>query len=157
MIITKRADELKPGDVIFAGINSAPRAVLNAIAAIDKTINLVTAALHVELPNIIATNHASGYTFDVEVPDPKVSDENLADLIKAARAWLGGSVPTITERDLIGRLVDTLSPPNPPTYEELLAAVKDFTDPPRATIDGHPNNFTKGLALVDRARKAGLL
>lgn len=164
MIIQKRADELKPGDILAK--KGLHRAVVIATSQLNpQCVSIIMVRLgstgYINSPALPATNEAP---FDVEVPDPKVSDDDLADLIKAARAWLNGSVPTISDRDLIARLVDKLSPPNPPTLDEVLLALTDAAQ----WVGVDPERYSDGIveagkvgnrvdSIIQRARHAGMI
>jgi len=113
-------------------------------------------------PALPATNEAP---FDVEVPDPLVSPDDIDNLIRIARNWINGNPPTIGARKAAQEIVDRLSPPNPPTYEELLAALEVTTKYAMIDSDRLAESEYKEVqcaekdaqALLDRARQAGLL
>jgi hypothetical protein len=97
--------------------------------------------------------------YDVEDRPGTVADNDLAILLNAARLLVdlddaseAGHVLDIDRRRALLNVMDRLAPPNPPTYEELLGALRDVLEETDTTSD----QTRKAGEIIKRAVRAGV-
>jgi hypothetical protein len=156
----KSVKDLQPGDIVtitgIGYIEPSTQIILAARPAMHPTYYEFD-MYHLE-KGACWTNSAPGdMLVDVKGEPRLVTPEELAQLIMIANAYAAGIAPGVEARKQAADLANKLSPPNPPTYEELLEVVRLLTEPPRAYADGEESNFEKGFKLIKRARNAGLI
>jgi hypothetical protein len=158
----KAIKDLQPGDILPATAPGEPVRVVLMIApveGVEYVFHTVALGLRMDQPWSFDTQPQAikarpDTLVDVE---PRVSAYELESLILIARNWIKGEPPTITARNAAQEIVNKLSPPNPPTYEELLDAVRDLTGSSAPGSTDHPKSLSRGLDLINRARNAGVL
>jgi len=131
----KAARNLWPGDVLKPTETSRHRVVLRVILGMTSGVVTIYSAPFGE-PDIqpMPPQH---FTEDESVDvESRVTPEDLDALLTIARAYVANVPPSITARQQAQDLVNKLSPPNPPTYEELLDVVRRMCEPPRACGEG---------------------
>lgn len=149
----KAVKDLRPGDILPGMVT---RIVLRVILGMASGVVTIYSAPFGDPDSQPMTpqHFTDGESIEVE---PSVTPEELDILISAAREFTKGGSPNVGERKLITDLINKLSPPNPPTYEELLDVVRRMCEPPRAYAEGQATPFSDCAKLAERARQAGLL
>lgn len=156
--IQKRADELKPGDVMIYGDDrcSVLQIVRDPVGAKVKLCALPEVGEVAELaPAWIRLNSAP-----IEVEAPALTPaqqhaEELAELLRTAVTVARQGASRVRQWVIDAEeLLKTFEPPEPPTLEEALDALN--------AVAGMPGAFAckemeMADAVLDRARRAGLL
>jgi hypothetical protein len=171
MIITKRADELKPGDILAVEGTNRRNVILKA-RDIGNGVRVTFAGINLHHTEVESATLVNDREFNVEALDLTPAQERadllvevLRDGVKSQMAYApaGAKLPTWVgnARDLL----DEIDPPNPPTIEELLTALKDAAKWANINVDrldlddkSACDESEKNLgALLTRARKAGMI
>ena len=162
--ITKRADELKPGDVWVVGrCRHSVLAVISAGSRIEMTYcSLPIANQEAGLRERCAYDNNS--CFDIESPVAPAmtpAQQHAEELLRLVRSMAGvlKYKHTMSDHDFDehskAHIADTheilakIAPPQPPTLEEALAMLQ--------TVMEQQNNTPEAVALLDRARRSGKL
>jgi hypothetical protein len=156
----KSVKDLQPGDIVtitgIGYIEPSTQIILAARPAMHPTYYEFD-MYHLE-KGACWTNSAPGdMLVDVKGEPRIVTPEELAQLIMIANAYAAGIAPGVEARKQAADLANKLSPPNPPTYEELLEVTRRMCESPRAYADGQETPFSQCAKLVERARHAGLI
>jgi hypothetical protein len=168
-IIQKRAEDLKPGDVLRTkGMND--RVVL---AVTDSTNYIGTHTADLGAPShqypVPPMPNMRDTLFDVVVPDARVTDEELDALLAAGRVLVGmidsGGIwdEALSDADhaSVTATLQRLRPSEPPTLAEALDALLTSAD--YIGVDVSPEDIDGNAAaarardVLNRARRAGLL
>lgn len=149
----KAVKDLRPGDILPGMVT---RVVLRVILGMASGVVTIYSTPFGEPDSqpMPPQHFTEGESIEVE---PRVTPKELDQLLEIARAYVANVSASITERNLAQDLVNKLSPPNPPTYEELLDVVRRMCEPPRAYAEGQATPFSDCAKLAERARNAGLL
>lgn len=163
--ITKNADQLQPGDIIPAIPGMRHRRVIVMVRTDGRCVMPLTCDLGEPskvpyLPSAPVEQYVSSDKIEVEAPDLTPAQQHAEELLQIVRNV--ADMPNAPVQAKMARLViDKIDPPNPPTYEELLASVKSLakyinldlgrldTDE-RYSVDLAESNAGK---LLDRARR----
>lgn len=159
--IKKRADELKPGDVITS-FHGASNVTCPAIVVTGYSNGRVLVVN--ELVSIWAPAGAVfiGYSqaVEVEAPDLTPAQQHAEELAEFARHATSGNYAPEELQALAFELFDKIKPPEPPTLEEALEAlsgtVKCIKDDAVRLVDGK-SPYVVALDILDRARREGML
>lgn len=163
MIITKRADELKPGDIL---VTVDSRKVVMHTETSDGFAQVICSTVALG-PISMSTAHPVDTLLDVEVPDLTPAQERaeeLAELLRRAVKWATTPRESSNWAAAARVLLDEIDPPKPPTLGEVLLALMDAEplinmDPEDAV--GGPAHTSKvsdnARDIIERARKAGLI
>lgn len=158
-IIQKRADELKPGDVVVTERERQKAVVLRAPVPAAHTyegrkrLDVLAFALDSEV-----TGHTSFFAdgmADVESLDLTQAQLHAEELAKYARGYFSavdaGYLPAFSKDEYseFRALLDAIKPPEPPTLAEALNALL------RAKADGRATPDIDDI--LDRARRAKVL
>jgi hypothetical protein len=149
-VIQKRADELKPGDVV---VNFRGSASLVCPAICIRGLEMGITKFFAGTGDHAAIFLGYATVVDVDALDLTPAQqhaEEMLDLLCDVYARAVDPQNLIPQR--IKALVDKIKPPEPPTLEEALASLGALT--PHA--NGDPE-VDVAIALLDRARRAGML
>lgn len=155
----KAVKDLQPGDVVTVeGLGTKSSQIILAVHPTKGASHAVFEMYSLERGEVWknATPVSGDMIVDVK-GEPRATPEDLDTLLTIARAYVANVPPSITSRQQAQDLVNKLSPPNPPTYEELLDVVRRMCEPPRAYAEGQPTPFSECAKLAERARHAGIL
>jgi len=154
-IIQKRADELKPGDVlpvkdgsvVLVGVRylSADCVELMGCAMTDDKMDVKTRSQREFINTRVA----------VESPDLTPAQQHAEELARALMDCLEALPRGIPEATRAAALLDKVLPPEPPTLAEALAELE-------AICNSHDDEseyaaMQRAGQLLDRARRAGVL
>lgn len=159
--ITKRADEIKPGDVLVMAeqptlgtpIPRARHVVLHADSLGRDIVALTCAILGDPDARPLVQKYVYDRQIDVEAPDLTLAQVHAERLLDLLDKWTseGTTVEALREaRDLVAEL----RPPVPPTLAETLAMLERFG---QKKYGVKPGDAAAVDALLDRARRAGVL
>jgi hypothetical protein len=160
-IIKKRADELKPGDVLTLP-SGGPRWTVIAVELgpqMGALARVATVRLGEMPPQTRVDEHYKTELLHIEVPEPDLTPaqqhaEELLALVRQAETWLSDVPEMAGVREWLAaarRLRATIAP-EPPTLAEALAQLQAVHDAK------HPGDeLVRVQLLLDRARRAGVL
>lgn len=165
-IIKKRMDELTVGDIVLIPHPMNPHAspsrglVVGAAQTPGSIAVVYVLAGKISAQDTKAFHRSPADLVDVEVPDiQSLSADDLDLLITSASECVEREIGP----ERLRALVDRLRPPEPPTLAEALAVLASVerlinSDFDRSTDeDGDMAKEREAKALLDRARRAGLL
>jgi len=175
--IQKRADELKPGDVVFfdgrrAAFQYVSSAQPGALMSAEHRLHMFAGlGSHFDSqPGIdrIQRWMPPAMPVDVEAPALTPAQEHAEELLRYFRDYLAlcqfdfERLPDEHNRSVLGKRISELSallakidPPKAPTYEETLAALDALLTGSMSSPE-HPDMMA-AQNIVDRARRAGVM
>lgn len=156
--IQKRADELKPGDVLPVKDGSVVLVGVRYVSA--DCVELMGCVMSGDRMNVETRNQRefTNTRIAVEVPDLTPAQQHAEELLELAKnvsaAAAGINPPTGSFAHIATALVSKIEPPEPPTLEEALTLLSGVTE---CRLDGHlGTKHNAALDLLYRARKAGV-
>lgn len=150
--ITKRADELKPGDITNFGTG---RYIVLSLGLKPGVVYM--APLETDKGTLMWREFESSSAMKVEAPSLTPAQQHAEELLGIARRAYDGLPEQAPWKAEIGMVLAKIDPPAPPTLEEALAILSDLERhaQPRELHFDSPI-LERMFAILDRARRAGL-
>lgn len=156
--ITKRADELKPGDILPPNM-AYTRRVVCSVSPSEVTCDGIAVKVYGERGALDTFSFAPEQEVEVESPALTPAQQHAEEL-RVLLAWMVDFAGRYAAHEIganmqkferINTLLAKIDPPAPPTLEEALTLLAE-------DHDGMPvTGFEKRVAaLLDRARRAGV-
>jgi hypothetical protein len=167
-IIQKRADELKPGDVLptQSGICSFPYMVIRGSSRKgSEWVYHYVCAVDKDAPYVFEAKFAADIVCNVESPDLTLAQQHAEELLALVRKMAGvfKYSHTMSDADVAAHgkayvemaheVLAKIDPPEPPTLAEALESLDALT----SETSHMPKARDYALGLLDRARRAGVL
>jgi hypothetical protein len=153
-IIQKRADELKPGDVLTGDLKAV------VISSLSNGYIWHGAPNGYGTVDISTLSPAHADLFEVEARDLTPAQQHAEELHKYAemffRQYCNGERADAGDDGKLAYLLDAIAPPAPPTLEEALEALRQVVAV-RQTMGDHEASEERAKDLLDRARRAGVM